>query len=177
MPERSGTRAEKEARERVWLDFLVEYVNKRISSNPVVAVAHFTITIRNFAPYDLIAASAQDRRTFRALRLVVWWLWKNEPIALLASPLLLWTIAVVDGTWPVPPGKEGRPSKGHELFRNHVIAVIVDEIAAIGLRRPCARARMEENPSASASHLVAGVLGMSPQYVCNIWSEHHQVSR
>lgn len=177
MPERAGTRAEKEAWEQEWLDLLVHYVNKQIPSNPVVAVARFTITAGNLAPWDLIEASASDHRAFQALRLVVGWLADNEPLALLASPLLLWSIAVVGGTWPVPSGKKGRPSKGHELFRNHVIAVVVDEIAAIGLRRPCARARMEENPSASASHLVAGVLKMSPQYICNLWSEHHQVPR
>jgi len=169
-----GTRAEKETWEREFLDLLLDYDKCRLPDNPVAAVAELMIVHRDFAPWDMIELSKENCRAKEVLQLVVRWLKHNDGIVLLESPLLDWAVDVADGTLPPPPPYVGRPPKGHPYFRDYVIAVIVDEIAAIDLRP--ATSSKQWKPSSplasapSASHMVAAVLHLSPHYVGNIWS-------
>ena len=173
-----GTKAEKEVREREFLDLLQDYVKHRLPKNPVVAVAELIIAHGDFAPWDMIELSKEDRRAREVLQFVVCWLKHNNGIVLLGSPLLDWAIDVADGTLPPPPPRTGRPPKGHPLFRDFVIAVIVDEIAAIGLRPASSSKRWKPScplaTAPSACHMVAAELHLSPGSVRNIWERHHR---
>ena len=131
------TRAEKEAWELELLNVLMDYVENKLPANPEAAVACFMIEHREFAAWDMLEASKTDRRAWVALRHVVGWLKREEPLTLLRSPLLEFALDVADGTRPPPPARPGRPSKGHPLFRDHVIGAIVRSSAAVNRASDC----------------------------------------
>ena len=175
MADCGGTRADKEGWERELLDFLLHHVNHSVPADLARAVADFMIEHGDFAPYDLIEASKQDHHAVEALQHVVRWLKENDAITLLASPLLDWAVDIADGTREIPKRKRGRPPKGYPLFRDHMIATVVGEIAAIGLRR--ATSNKMGDPSASACHMVAAVLHQDSKSIRNIYNRHQREER
>ena len=129
----------------------------------------------------MIEASLTDRRAWMALMFVVRWLKENDGITLLASPLLDWAVDVADGTLKPPPGRRGRPTKGHSLFRDHVIGAIVDEIAAVGLRPASSNKEWDRfsplSTAPSACHMVAVRLDMAADSVRNIWNRYRRAQK
>ena len=175
MPtESEPTRSQKEEREREWLEFLRRYL-ELIPTGPVEAVAEFMIEVADFAPWDLIEASDTDRRAWDAQQLVVRWLKNHNPVALLASPLLDWAVDAGDGTLITPPRASHRPSTGHPLFRDHVIATIVAEIADIGLR-PVYADVPSWDTSASVCHMVGAVVDQAAASIRNIYHRQRKSS-
>ena len=124
----------------------------------------------NLEPHDLIEASKTDRRAWDVLQRLVRRLRAHLPPAVAQLPPLgLWVLDVADGTRLAPPRGRGRPSKGYPLFRDMVIARVIDEIVAIGLRGPTSS--KTGDPFASACHLVAAHPMVSQEYtsVRNLW--------
>ena len=175
MPtESEPTRSQKEEWEREWLEFLRRSL-ELIPTGPVEAVAEFMIEAADFAPWDLIEASDTDRRAWDAQQLVVRWLKNHNPVALLASPLLDWAVDAGDGTLSTPPRKSHRPSTGHPLFRDHVIATIVAKIADIGLRPVYADVSTWDT-SASVCHMVGAVVNQTAGSIRNIYYRYRKSS-
>ena len=175
MPtESEPTRSQKEEWERECLELLRRYL-ELIPTGPVEAVAKFMIEVGDFAPCDLIEASDTDRRAWDALQLVVRWLKNRNPVALLASPLLDWAVDAGDGTLYVPSRKSHRPSTGHPLFRDHVIATIVGEIADIRLR-PVYADVPNWQTSASVCHMVGAVVNQAAKSIRNIYYRYRKSS-
>ncbi len=243
MAESGDSVAEKEAREREWLDLLRHYVKNVVPKDPVAAVVDFLIEQGNLAPLDLIAASRTEWDAWTTLQLLVrrvrtlvpkefdglapLALWAldaadgtrcrpkklgrpplihrvDRPVLDLIEasrtelrawyelqflvrraraqaqrefaqlpPLFQWALDAADGTREPPTRRRGRPAKGHPMFRNYVIAGVIDEIVAIDLRH--ATGGTKERPS--ACQLVAPVVHLAPESLANLWDRRNRERR
>ena len=119
---------------------------------------------------DLIEASKTDRGAWDALQQRVR-LWRAfaAPESAELPPLWVWALDVADGTRIAPKGERGRPSQGHVPFRDPVIARVIDEIQALGLR-PATSSKTEDD-FASACHMVAAHPAVRQGYssIRNLW--------